>query len=34
MLTEVAKISRNIIIKGADEDSIDSNYGAHIMLVG
>jgi len=34
MLTEVALLSRNIVIKGADEDSIGTNYGGHMMLMG
>ena len=34
MRTEVALLSRNIVIKGADEDSIGTSYGAHMMLMG
>jgi hypothetical protein len=34
MRAEVALLSRNILYKGADEDSLDSNYGAHIMMLG
>jgi len=34
MLIEVGLLSRNILIKGADEDSIGTNYGAHMMMMG
>jgi hypothetical protein len=34
MRAEVALLSRNIVFKGADEDSLDTNYGAHIMMMG
>jgi hypothetical protein len=34
MRAEVALLSRNILYKGADEDSLESNYGAHIMMLG
>ena len=34
MKAEVALLSRNILFKGADIDSIPTNYGAHIMLMG
>ena len=34
MKAEVALLSRNILFKGADIDSIPTNYGAHIMMMG
>ncbi len=34
MKCEVALISRNIVFKGADVDSIGTKYGAHIMMMG
>jgi hypothetical protein len=34
MRTEVGLLTRNIVIKGADIDSIGTNYGAHMMLMG
>ena len=34
MKAEVALLSRNILFKGADIDSIPKNYGAHIMMLG
>jgi len=34
MKCEVALLSRNIVFKGADVDSIGTKYGAHIMMMG
>ncbi len=34
MKCEVALLSRNVKIRGADIDSIGTNYGAHIMMMG
>ena len=34
MKCEVALMSRNIVFKGADLDSIGTKYGAHIMMMG
>ena len=34
MYCEVALISRNVVVKGADHDSIDTTYGGHMMLMG
>jgi hypothetical protein len=34
MKCEVALLTRNVKIHGADEDSIDSKYGGHIMMMG
>lgn len=32
MRAEVALMDRNVIFKGADDDSVENQYGAHIML--
>ena len=34
MKCEVGLLTRNIVFKGADEDSIGTKYGAHIMMMG
>lgn len=34
MYCEVGLLTRNIKFHGADEDSIGTNYGAHIMMMG
>ena len=32
MRAEVGLLSRNVVYKGADDDSVENQYGAHIML--
>ena len=34
MRTEIACLTRNIVIQGNPEDSISSKYGGHLMLHG
>ena len=34
MRAEVALLSRNVVFKGFDGDSLLTNYGAHIMMMG
>ena len=34
MKCEVALLTRNVVFKGADIDSKNTKYGAHIMMMG